>query len=569
MVSTLLKMIPVPKQLQSYDPPFPATIAAQSLELWENYERTKDGISLTSANTGVQETLLHVAIKAGCLELVKLFLECGAPLAAVDSAGLYPLHVAAQTSSASLDILELLIEYGPVRYIDIQTTNTQETCLHIAASNNDTKLTNLLLTKHAKVHFVNSNGQTAEQVARLRLKQCQNKCKNDSQDFVAQMRECQKVVDIFIQNRIVFEECQAKKDELEKEKQRQEAIKLHREQQEDEKIRRKQEEKVLNEARKRQKEEELLISMVKSTSGNKKKKKTKGKSKAPPVSSDEQEQEQEPNDKQFSHDYPTPPQEHTTLSVILENNNSMNVTKTANISSHPFQNVESQTDPLPQQKFSAFVDSHSHAFLDIARNVDQSHSSIYDTIWTNEADRPEVPPIRKLSKQFDNMLLPSDYRHRSFEFDDQYSRNSDSNVLLSTTSQDNDLPYETWRTTDSMLEERLCANILEQPSFHHVRPFYQSASNTGHEMHPDTHFNRVISPIGRQPSNLSSAAQIEPNGSLLGWSSIPKKLKYPPGLGIDPSNASPQRHLTSQDKYQFAASASDVHSYLPQFSLFG
>ncbi|KAG2174426.1 hypothetical protein INT43_004449 [Umbelopsis isabellina] len=566
-VSTLLKMIPVPDQLQSHDLPFPATIAAQSLELWEDYERTKDGISLISANNGVQETLLHVAIKTGSLELVKLFLKRGAPLAAVDSSGRYPLHIAAHSSSASLDIIKLLIEYGPVRYIDIQTMDTQETCLHIAASNNNTELIQLLLTMHAKVHFVNSDGQTAERVARLQLKQYKNKCKSNSKDFSAQMHECQKAVDIFIQNRIMLEECQAKKDELEKEKQRQEAIKLHREQQEDEKIRRKQEEKVQHEARKRQKEEELLITMIKSTSSNKKKKKAKDKSKAPHFSSDEQEQEL--NDKQFSHDYPTPPQEHSTLSIIPGNHNSMNFTKNTDISSHPYRSVETQTEPLLQQDFSAFDISHSHTLVDIARNVDQSHRSIHDAFWTNDANVFEEPPIHSLSKQFDHMPLPSDSQYCSFEVEYQCSRVSDSSTLLSTASQDNDLLNETWKTTDNMAKQGFGGNILQQPGFHHARSLHQAVSDIEHEMHPDTHFNRVIAPIGRQPSNLARAGQIQPNGSLLGWSSFPKKLKYPPGLGIDPSSSSSQRYLTSQDKHQFAASASDVQAYLPQFSLFG
>ncbi|KAM3583460.1 hypothetical protein VKS41_004371 [Umbelopsis sp. WA50703] len=567
-VSSLLEMIPVPDQLEIHDPPYPATSAAQNLELWEEFERNKDGISLISANTGIQETILHVAVKTGCIELVKLFLERGAPLVAVDSAGRNPLHIAAQTSSTPLDIIKLLVEYGPVRYVDIQTMDMQETCLHFAASNSNTELVHYLLTMHAKVHLVNSSGHTAEKVASLLFSQYDNDIKNGSEHFSAQRDSCKKVIDIFDQAHLMLQKCQAEKDKLEKEKKRQEAIKLQRERQEDEKMQRKQEEKVLNEAKKRQKEEELLISIVKSTSSNKKKKKAKGKPKAQRFSSEEQEHEL--GDKQVSHDYPTPSQENSTLSSMLDNKISMMVAESVDILTGSSRSIETQTKPQMQHAISESDIAQHYSILDIENNVDQRHRDIPDMLWNHDPDSYDLPPMHLLSKQFDGIPVPSNDQFSNVETESQYRHPSESSALLSTSPHKKDLLKEIWKTTNSMAHQHLVANAFQQPDFRHPHSLPRTLSDIGHEqLHPNMHFSKAISPPGRQQSSFVNAVQIQPNGGLLGWSSFPKKLKYPPCSGINPLSTSSKKYVSSLNEYQVAASASDVASYLPQFSLFG
>ncbi|KAH8548063.1 hypothetical protein BGW37DRAFT_190699 [Umbelopsis sp. PMI_123] len=284
-------MKPLPSQEKLQDPPVPATSAAQNLDLWEHYERTPRDNNIISVYSGIQETLLHVAVKTGSLRMTELLLSHGPSLVSVDSAGRTPLHTASEPSNfKSIDIIKLLIEHGPIHYIDTQTIQSQDTCLHIAAAAQNSALVQYLLEMHVKTHFVNADGHTAEQVARMRLQRVEQKRKahNQNSSGISQDSfECsRKIVAHFTQARELMQKNMAQKEQLENEKRLKEAIKMELENQEDDKIRRKQEEKLMKEAKKREEEEELLRNLVKSTnSGKRKKNKSKNKSKAITASS--------------------------------------------------------------------------------------------------------------------------------------------------------------------------------------------------------------------------------------------------------------------------------------------
>ena len=106
-----------------------------------------------------EATPLHAAAWMGSVEIVEQLLTAGAEKdrRTTDDAQATPLLLAAENGFA--EVVELLLEQGAQK--DVATTDTGETALHLAASNQDHTLAELLLEFGADQNKVTKNGATA------------------------------------------------------------------------------------------------------------------------------------------------------------------------------------------------------------------------------------------------------------------------------------------------------------------------------------------------------------------------------------------------------------------------
>ncbi|KAF9987495.1 hypothetical protein BGZ75_000538 [Mortierella antarctica] len=226
---------------------------------------------------GIQETLLHVAARAGSLELVDYLISRGALLDSLDSEGRTPLHTAAE-NSAPLDVLRLLLEKG-AHYMDRNSVAAGKTALHYAAQTGNGPLVAMLLQHHARVSTVDVHGNTPEMLAKAGLDR-EKGSKAKSKLYREALQHIQKAL-------AAIKEAQKQRDAaLEEQRKREEEL-AREEAEKDRAARRKQEEKLEADKRRREEEEKELARLKalasdphgQSSGGGagKKKKKKKGK----------------------------------------------------------------------------------------------------------------------------------------------------------------------------------------------------------------------------------------------------------------------------------------------------
>ncbi|KAF9918891.1 Tudor domain-containing protein 7, partial [Linnemannia zychae] len=262
-----------------------STTAATRLFGWE-FMTVVEGVGEVSEEKGVQETLLHVAVRVGCADLAVFFIDKGAPLDALDAEGLTPLHTAAKHSTP-FEVCKLLVE-KTAHHIDRTCIVAGRTALHYAAQNGNAELVALLLQHHARINPIDLKGNTPESLAKAGLegalseKPSKTNTKNantaKAQKYRNTMQHLQKAI-------AAVKEAQSRKDaQLEEQRRRDEAL-AREEAEKDNAARRKQEEKLEADLRRRLEEEkelERLRAMATDPNGNnnstnKKKKKKKGK----------------------------------------------------------------------------------------------------------------------------------------------------------------------------------------------------------------------------------------------------------------------------------------------------
>ncbi|XP_044178516.1 transient receptor potential cation channel subfamily A member 1 homolog [Acropora millepora] len=116
------------------------------LEHVENSENGYDISEMLEDKNGEGETALHVAVKGGCQEIVKLCLHKGAKVRARRGNSAHPLHIAA--IHGHVEIAACLIEHNA----NFEERNAlRETPLHIAAGCNKTRMVEFLLDKGADI----------------------------------------------------------------------------------------------------------------------------------------------------------------------------------------------------------------------------------------------------------------------------------------------------------------------------------------------------------------------------------------------------------------------------------
>ncbi|KAG0244959.1 Tudor domain-containing protein 7 [Mortierella sp. GBA43] len=262
-----------------------ATAAATRLVGWE-FVTTVEGVGEVSEERGVQETLLHVAIRVGCVDLATFFIDKGAPLDALDKDGLSPLHTAAKHVSP-FDICKLLIE-KTAHHIDRTCIIAGRTALHYAAQNGYSDLVSLLLQHHARINILDLKGNTPESLAKSGLESALSEKStkgNSKQASNAKVQRYRSTMQHIQKALAAWKEAQSRKDaQLEEQRRKDEAL-ARVEAEKDNAARRKQEEKLEADQRRRLEEEkelERLKAMVSDPNGNnnnsnKKKKKKKGK----------------------------------------------------------------------------------------------------------------------------------------------------------------------------------------------------------------------------------------------------------------------------------------------------
>ncbi|KAI8603923.1 hypothetical protein EDD21DRAFT_367761 [Dissophora ornata] len=276
IVKKMLETTPAESESLVGAPKF-STALATRLTGWE-YLTTVEGIGEVSGEQGTQETLLHVAARAGCSDLVAYFISKGAPLDALDSEGRMPLHTAAEYN-APLDTCKLLLDKATY-HIDRTSLTSGKTALHYAAQNGYSDLVSLLLQHHARVNAMDSQGNTPEILAKLGLDR-EKSSKAKAQKYRSALQHIQKAV-------ATIKEAQRLKDSLLEEQRKKEEELAREEAEKDRAARRKQEEKLEADQRRREEEEKELARLKAMTSdphgnnagggGGKKKKKKKGKS---------------------------------------------------------------------------------------------------------------------------------------------------------------------------------------------------------------------------------------------------------------------------------------------------
>ena len=101
------------------------------------------------------DSLLHIAVKSGNNEILKLLLEKGLNPLVVDNDNNNPLHLSAKNNN--LDMVATLLPYHPFINRPGQYGNT---ALHFASENNNTKLVTLLLEKGAELEALNNSKNT-------------------------------------------------------------------------------------------------------------------------------------------------------------------------------------------------------------------------------------------------------------------------------------------------------------------------------------------------------------------------------------------------------------------------
>ncbi|KAG0212359.1 hypothetical protein BGX28_006503 [Mortierella sp. GBA30] len=246
IVKRMIETTPAESQSLSDIPTFPSTIATR-LTGWE-YMTVVEGDGEVCEKRGIQETLLHVAARAGCLELVEYFILRGAPLDALDAEGQTPLHTAAE-NSAPIEVLKLLLEKG-AHYMDRSSGTTGKTALHYAAQTGNGALVALLLQHHARISVVDANGNTPEMLAKAGLER-EKGSKAKAKMYREALQYIQKAV-------AVIKEAQRQRDAaLEEQRKREEEL-AREEAEKDRAARRKQEEKLEADKRRREEEEKEL-----------------------------------------------------------------------------------------------------------------------------------------------------------------------------------------------------------------------------------------------------------------------------------------------------------------------
>ncbi|GJJ68939.1 uncharacterized protein EMPS_01285 [Entomortierella parvispora] len=264
------------------------TLAATRLVGWE-FMTIVEGVGEVSEERGIQETLLHVAVRVGCVDLAVFFMEKGAPLDALDSDGLTPLHTAAK-HSAPFEICKELVE-RTVHHIDRTCIVSGKTALHYAAQNGNADLVALLLVHHARINPQDVKGHTPESLAKAGLDSAlsEKPSKNNSkQSNTARAQRYRNTLGHLQKALAAIKEAQNRKDaQLEEQRRKDEAL-ARAEAEKDNAARRKQEEKLEADLRRRLEEEkelERLKAMASDPNGNNnnsgggknKKKKKKGK----------------------------------------------------------------------------------------------------------------------------------------------------------------------------------------------------------------------------------------------------------------------------------------------------
>ncbi|KAI7822609.1 hypothetical protein BC939DRAFT_453767 [Gamsiella multidivaricata] len=261
-----------------------ATTAATRLFGWE-FVTMVEGVGEVSEEKGIQETLLHVAVRVGCVDLAVFFIDKGAPLDAFDKDGLTPLHTAAK-HVAPFEICKLLVE-RTVHHIDRTCIIAGRTVLHYAAQNGYADLVSLLLQHHARINPLDHKGNTPESLAKAGLESALSEKPtktNTKQANTAKAQKYRSTMQHLQKAMAAVKEAQNRKDaQLEEQRRKDEALALE-EAEKDNAARRKQEEKLEADLRRRLEEEkelERLKAMASDPNGNsnnsnKKKKKKKG-----------------------------------------------------------------------------------------------------------------------------------------------------------------------------------------------------------------------------------------------------------------------------------------------------
>ncbi|KAF8953202.1 hypothetical protein BGZ52_001015 [Haplosporangium bisporale] len=262
-----------------------ATTAATRLVGWE-FMTIVEGVGEVSEERGIQETLLHVAVRVGCVDLAVFFIDKGAPLDALDSNGLTPLHTAAKHVSP-FEICKLLVE-KTVYHIDRTCITSGKTALHYASQNGYADLVALLLQNHARINSQDVKGHTPESLAKAGLESCtSDKASkgNTKQANAAKAQRFRNTLQHLQKAMAAIKEAQSRKDALMEEQRKKEEALAREEAEKDNAAKRKQEEKLEADLRRRlaqEKELERLKAMASDPSGNnnnsnkKKKKKNKG-----------------------------------------------------------------------------------------------------------------------------------------------------------------------------------------------------------------------------------------------------------------------------------------------------
>ena len=131
----------------------------------------KSGVDINERLPGLNFKPIHVAVKTGNLDIVKLLLDNGASINMEDTFGYTPLHHAAnrkkkhdsmEINAKLIDIANLLIDRGANMNID---SDTDDTPLDLAARNGDLEMVELLINKGANLldsekalHHASENG---------------------------------------------------------------------------------------------------------------------------------------------------------------------------------------------------------------------------------------------------------------------------------------------------------------------------------------------------------------------------------------------------------------------------
>ncbi|KAF9942126.1 hypothetical protein BGZ65_009734, partial [Modicella reniformis] len=281
--STLDARVDIVKQIVEVSPaesdslasiPTFSTASATSLAGWE-YINAAEGVGKVGEEHGIQETLLHVAVRVGCFDLVFFFITKGAHLDALDFDGRTPLHTAAK-HSVPLRICKLLLEKAPY-HIDKTTISTGKTALHYAAQNGYGDLVILLLQHHARVNATDNEGNTPETLAKARVDH-EKSTKAKAQKYRTVLQHIQKAL-------VTIKEAQRQKEAQMEEQRKKDEELARKEAEKDRAARRKQEEKLEADQRRREEEEKELARLKalaadprghsNGGSGNKKKKKKK------------------------------------------------------------------------------------------------------------------------------------------------------------------------------------------------------------------------------------------------------------------------------------------------------
>lgn len=109
------------------------------------------------AGCQIHSTVLHFAVRSNAVECIPLLLSKQVDVNTLDSAGVSPLHIAADTGN--INIVKMLLEVENVN-VNLLTMDRRNTALHYAAEGGHINVIKLLLIKKADVTIRNKKGQT-------------------------------------------------------------------------------------------------------------------------------------------------------------------------------------------------------------------------------------------------------------------------------------------------------------------------------------------------------------------------------------------------------------------------